>query len=151
MKNVIVTVGFMLCLPLSVSAQSPLDFYKGTNRYIEKENYCIVNGARLHYWLCILTVEGQGISDSIIADDPDLDNALVAYAESLGWTRDYTQEANTLWPNTQLAVSVKNMMKTHGACVSMTIVAEGQKSAALVIHGRFFPEFFGSSFYALMR
>jgi len=136
MKRVFFILVFVLLFKVAF-AQSPMSFYTGDGQWTETSSYCIVDGMRLHYWLFSSQRDGSHSTRNgsiVVADDANLHSAGISYAESLGWTRDYTKSPGGLSPNPSLAVSVKNMMREHNAIISMTIVVHEPKSATLVIN-----------------
>ena len=93
------------------------------HNYHETEGYCVVQGRRLHYWLYKKKYSA--------ADDDVLINKLVEYSKKLGWV---VGRGSSALPNKELAYSVKEMMISAGADLSMTIIENGAKSATLVIN-----------------
>jgi hypothetical protein len=142
---------FIFCLVgYSLFAQSPLGI-RG-KEWNEQEGYAIVNGKNNHYWLYSIEsfceyhkwdkkIVGRNTRDRLSI----LDTALQKWVESNGWTIDY-ENVQLYDPNDNLAVSVKNLMASRGTefgitntdsvymDVSVTIVTENAKEAALIIN-----------------
>jgi hypothetical protein len=140
----LVTVGFFaLFIIEGVFADSPAN-----GRFGETNGTCIVNGRNFHYWM--YDTYSDELKNLTHSSDLFSENVFIplfiSYAEKLGWTIDY-DNARKYDPNNNLATSVKKMMQTgglrtgdiqnpfyQGATVSMTVMANGENSATLIIN-----------------
>jgi hypothetical protein len=140
MKNKCLMAFFVLFLSYGVFADSPAGDLIG---FAETDGYCIVNGQRLHYWLYNTFNWHDGDGSLLV-------RAFISYAERLGWTVDY-DTYREVYPNNELAESVKRMMSAKNSDTSMTIIEHSKKSATLVINDYDSHGYWWSRFYPLLK
>jgi hypothetical protein len=92
-------------------------WYRYALSYREQEGYAIVSGVERHYWLYDTYTYHNG--DGFVI----LTSIIPAWVEMMGYEIDYD---NILYfdPNTDLAPSVKLLMKQRGCDVSVTLVTD---------------------------
>lgn len=140
MKKAGLTVFLLLVVAFGAFAQiTPGAYCSGGYSYSETEGYCIVEGARLHYWLY----------DSY-SGFAKLKKAFMDYAEGLGYTIDYGNRV-VYSPNPNLANSVKVMMSSKNSDVSMTIVKFSDGATAMIINRETATDYFETEVYPLIK
>jgi hypothetical protein len=139
MKKAGLTVFLLLVVAFGAFAQiTPRAYCSDGYRYSETEGYCIVEGARLHYWL----YDSQNFAT--------LKKAFMDYAEGLGYTIDYDNRV-VYSPNPNLANSVKVMMSSKNSDVSMTIVKFSDGATAMIINRKTATDYFETEVYPLIK
>lgn len=95
-------------------------FYSSTAleaSFKEQDGYAIVLGRKLHYWLYDTYSEHKGDGDFII------NKVIPKWVERLGYVIDF-DNIEIYKPNTNLANSVKMLMRQRGCDISATLVTK---------------------------
>jgi hypothetical protein len=85
--------------------------------YREQDGYAIVQGIKRHYWLYDTYTYHNGNEREII------DRVIPAWVEAMGYVIDF-DNIRTFNPNTELASSVKSLMRQRGCDISVTLVTD---------------------------
>lgn len=89
----------------------------------EQDGYAIVQGRKLHYWLYDTYSEHKGDGDFII------NKVIPKWVERLGYVIDF-DNIEIYKPNTDLANSVKMLMRQRGCNISATLVTKENGSVS---------------------
>ena len=86
-----------------------------SDSYREQDGYALVLGCKLHYWLYDTYAYHDGDDSEI------LDEIIPRWVEDMGYVIDF-DDIKTCYPNTNLANSVKALMKQRRCDVSVTLI-----------------------------
>ena len=89
-------------------------FYNVAPSYREQDGWAIVLGSKLHYWLYDTYTYWDGYDSAII------DRYVPAWIENMGYVIDF-DNIRKVYPNNDLASSVKALMKQRGCDVSVAL------------------------------
>lgn len=132
--RVLIAVLFLLVSGFAFAETSPMSDWEYTNSvtlngrefyssgfngfsgsYREQDGYAIVQGRKLHYWLYDTYAYHNGRGGAI------LNQVIPKWVESMGYVIDF-DNIKKYNPNTNLANSVKALMKQRGCDVSVTLI-----------------------------